>query len=848
MRKVEMDVIDKKRKECEQVMEEEGIEKRGMFFSFSLEEHNGATLRNLVHLIYSRCALLNKATEGNFRVEEELIQALKDDSWTYSKTNFLNMLFQFESLHGKSLFGLKMDKEKICFTGFGRTQDRERLTAQGYLAVLMNEQALNQKRIQAKQVNDGDEKYAMRIWLNHIGMVGSEFKKTRAILMKNFRGCVTEDGQRKSMQKSVVANSSSEKEDIYELEKLDGNQELHEKSFQQKPYRYEKPRAAAYIRVSTDTADQENSFETQERYFRHLLSENKTWTFAGVYSDYGLSGTSEQRRTGFKRILRHCQEGKIDHIITKSISRFARNTADFMTALQTMQEAGVTIHFEKEGLNTGDAASDFILTTLAAIAQEESRSISANINWGNQKRFPRGDVPNRDIYGYRFTGEYKTAKSGYRYRTVEIVEEEAAIVRWIFQSYVGGRTLKDMARDLNRRHIPHKLSPYAKKRMERSAKGQLNAGLDEGWTSGQIREILKSERYTGDVLVQKTFTEDYLTHKVKKNRGEAAQYWVRDHHPAIISRELFAEAKKVREIGNGIGIHHDNRKRYDFSGRLICGICGRFYHVRNANNHPIWFCPSAARNNGRSICHGEKVYEEQIVRMFRRAVSERYRLTVIPMPDPVQVGDMIRGRFPFGVEQTGSTFRKADEFVGQMLIRFENIQKMDTVERDRAFLKRRIAMAKDSKERACRREKFLRTRKEALEIRSLLLKDDAMIGEELLQVTEKLKEEKEKQEEAACQEKKLRERLDYMESYWEELERNYEYREKALEWMRGLPRGKAGTVAFLNGLTGIYVKAFALSIIIHDPLHYTVHWFDDTKTKVEMDTNIEDYRLQHLFQ
>lgn len=161
-------------------------------------------------------------------------------------------------------------------------------------------------------------------------------------------------------------------------------------------------RVAAYIRVSTDSTDQENSYETQDKYFTSLIQKNPDWTSAGVYADYGISGTNKERRTGYKRLLRHCQEGKIDRIVCKSISRFARNTSDFMTALDILHDNHVTILFEKENLDTQDSASSFILTTLAAIAQEESRTISTNIQWSNQKRFPKGHTQNIGLYGYYY--------------------------------------------------------------------------------------------------------------------------------------------------------------------------------------------------------------------------------------------------------------------------------------------------------------------------------------------------------------------------------------------------------------------------------------------------------------
>lgn len=612
---------------------------------------------------------------------------------------------------------------------------------------------------------------------------------------------------------------------------------LSAESFSRPRTRNGKQKVAAYIRVSTDMSDQENSYETQEKYFQRLLEQNTKWISAGIYSDYGITGTSCKKRTGFKRILRHCEEGKIDRIICKSISRFARNTSDFMTALKVLRESNVTILFEKEGLDTENPTSSFILTTLAAIAQEESRSISSNIRWSNEKRFPRGDVRNQDIYGYRFTKEIITTESGYRYKAVEIVPEEAEVVRWIFGQAAGGTSYKDIARELNRRHIPRKASAYARKRMKNSAKGQLNSDIDEGWTDSQVSAMVRNERYTGDVLVQKTYTEDYLTHKARINKGEVTQYLVKDHHPAIISRELFGEVRRMRERSMSAATK-GNRVPHAFSGRLICGSCGRFYHVRNVRNHPIWFCPSAARNNGRDLCGNKKVYEEQIVRMFRKAVTERFQLITGPMVDDVDVADIIGGRYERSVGLSDS----ASSFVDQMLARLENFQRMDYMERDRTFMKRQMLAANADAEEAEKSIRLLEAKRDILGMCRKPSGDGTAIGVRMGDLNDKIEAENEKRKAAEMAKKKLAERMEYFEGYWEELENDYEYRDKAIKWMKGLPSGKAGTVEFLNGMTDIYVKAFALSIMIHDPMRYTVHWFDDTRTEVEMYSNIEDYR------
>ena len=272
-------------------------------------------------------------------------------------------------------------------------------------------------------------------------------------------------------------------------------------------------RVAAYIRVSTDSSDQENSYETQDRYFTELLTRNPEWIGAGVYSDYGISGTNQQHRTGYKRLLRHCREEKIDRIVCKSISRFARNTSDFMTALNILHDHHVTILFEKEGLDTADPTSDFILTTLAAIAQEESRSISSNIRWGNKKRYPKGQVRNYDIYGYRYAegkNAFETMEDGYEIRRVELVEEEAAIVRRIFQEVEDGERYSDIARRLNYEHIPAPDQGKAKRKIR--GRTTVKEGIETGWTSAMISRIITLERYCVDALLLKTYTPDFMTH------------------------------------------------------------------------------------------------------------------------------------------------------------------------------------------------------------------------------------------------------------------------------------------------------------------------------------------------
>ena len=607
-------------------------------------------------------------------------------------------------------------------------------------------------------------------------------------------------------------------------------------------------RVAAYIRVSTDSSDQENSYETQDRYFTELLTRNPEWIGAGVYSDYGISGTNQQHRTGYKRLLRHCREEKIDRIVCKSISRFARNTSDFMTALNILHDHHVTILFEKEGLDTADPTSDFILTTLAAIAQEESRSISSNIRWGNKKRYPKGQVRNYDIYGYRYAegkNAFEMMEDGYEIRRVELVEEEAAIVRRIFQEVEDGERYSDIARRLNYEHIPAPDQGKAKRKIR--GRTTVKEGIETGWTSAMISRMITLERYCGDALLQKTYTPDFLTHKSRKNEGEMPQYLVRDHHPAIISREQFERVQKIRQ-GNAAR-YGNGGKRTDrpFSGRLICAHCGRAYNIRNVSHYPIWFCPTSALNNGKAVCHAEKIYEEQAVRMFRKAFTERFRLLSEPVMDDVKVADIMSGRYGEEEGPRCSFDQRADGFVEQIRQRLVNIQKMDFMERDREFLKRQIEALNLTISEAADRRRILVTQRDTMEIRKELLNDELVDDSTLAALDTHIGEEAARIQEAEEEKRRLGQRLTHLESYWEQLEAGHEERDKALEWIKTLPEGREGTIAFLNGLTSTYVKAFALSITVHDPLHYTVHWFDDTFTDVEMYSNIEDYRCTAVY-
>lgn len=272
----------------------------------------------------------------------------------------------------------------------------------------------------------------------------------------------------------------------------------------------QKKRVAAYARVSTDLEEQQTSYAAQVAYYTQHIKANAEWEFAGMYTDEGISATNTKRRDGFNRMFQDALEGHIDLIITKSVSRFARNTVDSLTTVRLLKEKGVEIYFEKENIYTLDSKGELLITIMSSLAQEESRSISENVAWGMHRRFAAGKVamPYKQFLGYC------KGPDG----IPEIVPEEAAIVRRIYQLFLEGKTLFMIKKILMSEGIT---SP---------------AGKNE-WQTSTIRSILTNEKYKGDAVLQKTFCTDFLTKKMKKNEGELPQYYVSESHPAIVSTE-----------------------------------------------------------------------------------------------------------------------------------------------------------------------------------------------------------------------------------------------------------------------------------------------------------------------
>lgn len=324
-----------------------------------------------------------------------------------------------------------------------------------------------------------------------------------------------------------------------------------------------KHRVAAYCRVSTDSDEQETSFNTQVEVYEKRILGNPNWEYAGVYADEGLSGTSAAKRVEFQRMMEDCREGKIDRILTKSISRFARNTLDCIEYVRELKELGVTILFEKEHIDTAGAYSEMILTVLAAFAQEESRSLSENIKWGVRKRFQDGTDRWVAIYGYTKVGD----------QTYVVVENEAAVIREIFDEYEHGLSTAKIGEKLDKAKVP---TPLGKAH----------------WDAALVHSILENEKYCGDIILQKFMTEDHLSHTCIKNDGhEVPQYYIKDHHPAIVSRDQFRRVETIR--------HMNNKKNpeiggnYPYGNLLRCPFCGRKLHQSKLGiygNQRGWTC------------------------------------------------------------------------------------------------------------------------------------------------------------------------------------------------------------------------------------------------------------------
>jgi len=363
-----------------------------------------------------------------------------------------------------------------------------------------------------------------------------------------------------------------------------------------------KLRVAAYCRVSTDSDEQATSYEAQIEHYTSYIKSHPDWELAGIFADDGISGTNTKHREEFNRMIKSCMTGDIDMIITKSISRFARNTLDCLKYIRQLKDKNIPVIFEKEGINSMDAKGEVMLTIMASLAQQESQSLSQNVKMGLQYRYQQGEV---QVNCSRFLG-YTRGENN----KLVIVPEEAEVVKRIYREYLEGASMLKIARGL-------------------MADGILNGAGNERWHTSNINQILRNEKYIGDALLQKTYTTDFLTKKRVKNNGYVPQYYIEDNHDAIIPREVFMQVQEEMVRRRCVHTGQSGKKRsfssnHCFSQIVICGNCGEIFKRVHWNNRGkrsiVWRCASRLENTG-VFCDARTVLESTIEQVLVTAIN-----------------------------------------------------------------------------------------------------------------------------------------------------------------------------------------------------------------------------------
>ena len=372
--------------------------------------------------------------------------------------------------------------------------------------------------------------------------------------------------------------------------------------------RHGKQRVAAYCRVSTDTEEQLNSYEAQKAYYMQKIEENPDWVLAGIFADKGLSGTSLKKRDEFKRMIAACKRGRIDTILTKSLSRFARNTVDCLDTIRMLRARGIGVIFEKENINTLTESSEFLITLFSGFAQAESESLSGNIVRGKLMSMQAGNVPfqYKKLLGYRKGADGKP----------EIDPEEAKTVRRIYRRYLDGCSLPQIQRELEADRIP-------------TAEGIKR------WSRQVLQNILTNERYIGDALLGKTYVLDCISKEVRKNNGERPQYYVENNHEAIVPREWFQRVQEEmtrRASKRKVMQRHGKTEQGKYSGKyalselLVCGECGTPYKrctwARNGKKRVVWRCVSRLEFGTKYCHHSPTLDEDRLHAAILEALNE----------------------------------------------------------------------------------------------------------------------------------------------------------------------------------------------------------------------------------
>ena len=338
-------------------------------------------------------------------------------------------------------------------------------------------------------------------------------------------------------------------------------------------------KVAAYARVSSGKDSMLHSLSAQISYYSELIQNNPNWQYIGVYADEARTGTKGERPE-FQRLLEDCKQGKIDMVITKSVSRFARNTLDTLTITRELKNLGVDVFFERERIHSISPDGELMLTILASFAQEESLSVSENCKWQIRNKFKNGELANlRFLFGYEISkGEIK------------IDEENAAIVKWIFDHYTNGTGCTKIAKMLREYGVPN-----------------IRGGK---WTADRVRNIILNEKYKGDALLQKKFVSNHLTKGVKRNHGELPMYYAEGTHEAIVEKEVFEKASEILEANRKKAkTNRQTPKKYIFTGKIKCLNCGKNYKRKVCKGKIYWICATYAEE-GKNICNSKQISEE----------------------------------------------------------------------------------------------------------------------------------------------------------------------------------------------------------------------------------------------
>ena len=364
-----------------------------------------------------------------------------------------------------------------------------------------------------------------------------------------------------------------------------------------------KIRVAAYCRVSTDSDEQATSYDIQIEHYTNFIQKNPEWELAGIFADDGITGTNTKKREEFNRMIDECMDGNVDMIITKSISRFARNTLDCLKYIRQLKDKNIAVFFEKENINTMDSKGEVMLTIMASLAQQESQSLSQNVKMGIQYRYQQGEI---QVNHNRFLGYTKNEN-----KQLVIDPEGAEIVKRIFREYLEGASLLQIARGLE-------------------ADGILTAASKAKWRPETLKKILQNEKYIGDALLQKTYTVDFLSKKRVKNNGIVPQYYVENSHEPIIPRDLYMQVQEEMVRRASIQSGKGGKKRvysskYALSSTVYCGQCGDIYRRVHWNNRGyksiVWRCVSRLEEKG-SDCTSPTINEEMLQTAVVKAINE----------------------------------------------------------------------------------------------------------------------------------------------------------------------------------------------------------------------------------